>query len=162
MFFPYNDLSQGPEGVIVLWGGILLVFVFVWMLIRWIQTAPKSPDPWDAAVEDSVESGDAVPICHRCLSPHNPQADFCPECGAPVGTYTNYLPFPYLFSIGHTLRIGTEGNYKHSFLTIFGFMFFAIVEYGLFAPVYWFMFLRRLVRNHSTEGSQPASMPPMN
>jgi hypothetical protein len=55
------------------------------------------------------------------------------------------LPFPYLFSIGHTLRIGTDGRFKRSPLTITGFLLVGLAEYALFAPVYWFVFLKRLL-----------------
>jgi hypothetical protein len=72
--------------------------------------------------------------------------DFCSACGAAVGRYTNWLPYPYLFSVGHVLRIGTSGDFKQSALTITGFLFLGLVEYTVFAPIYWFMLARGI--NH--------------
>jgi len=66
--------------------------------------------------------------------------------------------YPTLISsIGHTLRIGASGDFRRSPLTIAGFFCLGIVEYALFAPVYWFMLLKGL----STRGkSEPPSDPP--
>jgi hypothetical protein len=97
-------------------------------------------------VAEDVEKDEAMPLCHRCLSPHDPLRNFCAQCGAPVGEYTNWLPYPYLFSIGHTMRIGTAGEYRRSAFIIFGFFLLAFAEYAFFAPVYWFIFVRRLRR----------------
>src|SRR5258706_13395673 len=85
-----------------------------WALIRWVLNSPVRPDPWDDQVAGEIAKDDATPLCHRCLAPHDPLANFCPDCGAPVGEYTNLLPYPYVFSIGHTLRIGTVGEFKRS------------------------------------------------
>jgi hypothetical protein len=95
-------------------------------------------------VAAEIAGEDSTPVCHRCLTPHSAEVYFCPECGAPVGTYTNWLPFPYLFSIGHTLRIGTEGTFKRSPLVIAGFFLFSLAEYTVFAPVYWVQFLKHV------------------
>ena len=134
---------------------ILLCFG-LWMLIRWLFSGPPQPDPWSDEVAAEIAKDDAVPLCHRCLAPHDSSLDFCPDCGAPVGPYTNWLPYPYLFSIGHTLRIGTSGDFRRSPLTIAGFFCLGIVEYALFAPVYWFMLLKGLSdRGPSNAPSDP-------
>jgi hypothetical protein len=157
----FDRLSDNPERLVGLLGILLLCGGGIWMLVRWFRDAPMQPDPWDAKVEAELASEKAAPMCHRCLCPHHEAEYFCPECGAPVGTYTNWLPFPYLFSIGHTLRIGTDGTYRHSPLIIAGFLLFSWLEYGeyfpLFVPVYWFVFLKRLWQ-HPT--SAPSSNPP--
>lgn len=114
------------------------------ILIRWVREAVIPPEPWDAEVARELTKDDAVPLCHRCLTPHHPLLHFCPECGAPVGDCTNCMPFLYLFSIGHTLRIGTSGEYRRSPLTIAFFFLLGIAQYALFAPVYWIMLLRGL------------------
>ena len=122
----------------------------LWLLIRWFATAPRTPEPWDDAVAATIENEDTAPLCHRCLTPHHATLDFCQECGAPVGVYTNLLPFPYLFSIGHTLRIGTSGEFRRTPVTVLGFVFLALWQYAIFAPVYLFMFFKRIAGEVST------------
>ena len=126
------------------------------MLVRWLLSGPTRPDPWNEEVAAAIAGENGVPLCHRCLAPHDPLVNFCAECGAPVGDYTNLLPYPYLFSIGHTLRIGTEGNFRRSPLVVAGFFLFGIAEYALLAPVYWFLFLKNLSRQ-SRSGPPPES-----
>jgi hypothetical protein len=145
-----NGLSA-PERLSVLFGIVLVFGAVLWAFVRWLTAKPESPDPWDEEIAADLETGNGTPLCHHCLTPHHDSADFCPQCGAAVGLYTNYLPFPRLFSIGHTFRIGTNENFRRSFLTIGGFFFLSIFEYGFFFPVYWF----RLIQNLSR--SQPSS-----
>jgi len=38
-------------------------------------------------------SGDEIPLCTRCLSPHSPLDYYCHNCGAAVGQFTANLPF---------------------------------------------------------------------
>jgi hypothetical protein len=47
------------------------------------------------------------------------------------------LPFICEFSLGHTLRIGTGGDFKHTPLTVAGFILLGLGQYGPFAPFYW-------------------------
>jgi len=61
-----------------------------------------------------------------------------------VGECTNLMPFDYVYSVGHTLRIGTSGEYRRSPLIIVGFVLFSIAEYSVFAPFYLFQFLKKL------------------
>src|SRR5256885_12609400 len=89
-----------------------------WAVIRWVSNAPSTPEPWDDKVSAEIAKDETPPICHRCLAPHDTLANFCPDCGAPVGIYTNWLPYPYLFSIGDALRTGTVGNFKRTPLAI--------------------------------------------
>ena len=142
--------------------GIVISLCFgLWMLIRWLLSGPRRPDPWSDEVAAEIAKDDAVPLCHRCLAPHDSWVDFCPDCGAPVGPYTNWMPYPYLFSVGHTLRIGASGDYKRSPLTIAGFFCLGIVEYALFAPVYWFILLKGLsARGPSGPPSDPPPLEP--
>ena len=136
--------AADPEfrvGVLAL---VFLAAVGVYALVRWFVSGPYSADPWGEEVEKGLESDEALPICHRCLRPHSPVVDFCPNCGATVGQYTNWLPYPYIFSLGDTLRLGTSGAFHRTFLTDFGFMLLALAEYTVFAPLYWiFLFLPR-------------------
>jgi hypothetical protein len=76
-----------------------------------------------------------------------------------VGQYTNWLPFPYLFSVGHALRIGTSGEFRRSPLTVIGFMLFGLAEYALFVPIYWIVFLHKLLVRRLPEGDSDQSPP---
>jgi hypothetical protein len=138
--------AQSPEMIIGSLAVVVLVCFGIWRFVHWLMDGPPGPDPWDQQVAEELRQDDATPLCHRCLTPHDQRTDFCPQCGAPVGDYTNWLPYPYLFSVGHTLRIGTTGEYRHSPLTVSGFFLLAVAEYTLFAPIYWFVVLRGLRR----------------
>jgi hypothetical protein len=115
-----------------------------------------APDPWDDQVAAEIATDDAPALCQHCLAPHDQLADFCAECGAPVGECTNLMPFPCLFSIGHILRIGTNGEYRRSPLTISGFILLSIVEYLVFAPFYLFEFFRHLPGRPETALANPS------
>jgi hypothetical protein len=138
--------SPSPESITGIWGLLGLGTCAIWLFVRWLKDGPATPDPWDHDVTEALQKEEASPLCHRCLSPHDDRANFCATCGAPVGVYTNWLPYPYLFSIGHTMRIGTSGEFRRSPLTIAGFFLLGLAEYTIFAPVYWFVFIRGLCR----------------
>lgn len=151
--------SNTPETQVGMVVVVALCCCGIWAFIRWLLGGPESPDPWDETVTAEIEKESATPLCHRCLMPHDSSADFCPECGATVGAYTNWLPYPYLFSIGHTLRIGTNGDFKRSPLTVIGFFAFSLAEYSLFAPIYWAIFLLNLQKPQHGESVQDQSPP---
>jgi hypothetical protein len=156
-----GQLSSGmsdPEQIVAVLGVVTLIGLAIWRMAQWLIQAQSPPDPWDAQVAEDITKDEAVPLCHHCLCPQSDEPDFCPECGTPVGQYTNWLPFPQLFSIGHVLRIGTFGDFKRSPLTVLGFWFLGLVEYTLFAPVYWFMLSRN--RLHSSQSAQSSAKPP--
>jgi hypothetical protein len=149
-----SQISSGnsePEKLVGVLAVVGLLAFALWRGVRWLLQAQPSPDPWDAEVAADLAKEEAVPLCHHCLTPHSDATNFCPACGAAVGQYTNWLPYPQLFSIGHVLRIGTFGHFKRSPLTIIGFWFFGLAEYALFAPIYWFMLLR-----NNLDKDQPA------
>jgi hypothetical protein len=147
-----TDGMSRPELIVGSLGVLVLSCYGIWALIRWVTTGPSTPDPWDSQVEADLTKDDATPLCHRCITPHDSLVHFCSNCGAAVGDYTNLLPYPYLFSIGDALRIGTSGNFKRSPLTIAGFILLSFAEYSIFAPFYWLRFARNL--------SQPAEINP--
>jgi hypothetical protein len=147
--------SNRPELTVGFFALSVLAGCGCWVFIQWLRKGPVTPDPWDGEIAAGLEKQEAMPLCNHCLSPHNANTDFCPECGAAVGQYTNWLPYPYLFSIGHALRIGTAGEFKHSPLTISGFLLLGLAEYSIFSPFYWFVFLRSLFRRSPTPTSEP-------
>ena len=154
--------SRYPDVLI----GIVAVSVLYYCLglfLQRLRVSPTTPDPWDDQVAAAIENDDAVPLCHHCLAPHSAAADFCPECGAAVGEYTNLLPYPYLFSVGHALRIGAFGNFKRSPLTVAGFLALGFIEYSVFAPFYWFRLLRNIFykpQSGSTSDQPPTETAP--
>jgi len=149
--------SHYPDVLIGIVAGSVL-FHCLWLFLQRLKVGPTTPDPWDDQVAAAMENDDAVPLCHHCLAPHSAAADFCPECGAAVGEYTNWLPYPYLFSVGHALRIGAFGNFKRSPLTVAGFLALGFIEYVIFAPFYWFRLLQNASREHPTD-STPDNSP---
>ena len=130
----------------------------LWRIILWFREGAVRPDPWDEEVQQGLEREDSQPLCQRCLEPYDRENYFCPCCGAPVGTYTNWLPFPYLFSVGDLLRLGTVGEFKHSRVNAAGFLLLSAAEYSIFAPIYWFLFLRHW--KHTPPAAPSAAEPP--
>ena len=152
MFEVITKASNGELLVALITIIVLSLYAFVRLLKR-LTSGPVSPEPWDQETAAKLDDVSTKVLCHRCLVPNEPLADFCENCGAPVGKYTNYLPFPYLFSLGHTLRVGADGEYKRSPITTLGYFLLALGEYTIFAPVYWYWLFRRM------PGKTPATPP---
>lgn len=145
-----------PERRAAFLGIAFLAGCGLWAFARSIFKAPRQPDPWDQQVATELDQDDCTPLCHHCLTPHDRMKDFCSNCGAAVGPYTNFLPFPYLFSIGHGLRIGTSERFRRSPLILAGFVLLSVAEYAVFAPVYWF----KLAKNLNQISTEPQIIPP--
>jgi hypothetical protein len=140
-------MPGSPEWEIGILALMFLGGAGIYGLLHWLFSGPRSADPWGDEVEKGLESDEALPLCHRCLHEHSPAVDFCPHCGATVGQYTNWLPYPYIFSLGDTLRLGTAGAFHRTVLTELGFILLAVAEYAVFAPFYWiFLFQPRSPR----------------
>lgn len=129
-----------PIGVLI---GVL------WWVIGRVRSAEPAPDPWSQEIEASVHQPDAVPVCHRCLTPQERRLAhwFCPVCGAAVGPYNNFLPYVYIFSQGEVLRQGTSGMVRSSFIIVVCYFLYSMSQYAIFAPVYWYYFIINLKRN---------------
>ena len=155
---PVEPGACRPETTIGFLAVLGLAVAAVLAFAQWLLGGPAKPEPWDPETAAAIAEGDATPLCHRCLSPNVPEADFCAECGAAIGQYTNWLPYPYILSLGHMLRIGTAGEFQRSPVTILGFLLLPLAEHPVFAPFYWFVFLRRLRRCHPPEAA--AEQPP--
>ncbi len=101
------------------------------------------PDPWSEEVEAQIQDDEAMVVCHHCLEAFELAPDFCPKCGTAIGPYNNVKPFEYIFSMGEMFRNGIGPNPNLSLLTRVGYILAALLQYGLFAPLYFF----RMIRN---------------
>jgi hypothetical protein len=115
-----------PEETIALLAILALGGVLLWRALRWFFTGPTTPNPWGPEIDEQINQPEAVPLCPRCLSPNPAERDFCEECGYPVGTYTNWLPYLQLFSLGHVLRTGVDGRYPLNWITFLGYLFLSV------------------------------------
>jgi hypothetical protein len=144
-------------------GIAVLIGAAGWRVVQWLITQPRTPDPWDRQVAETIEEDDCPRVCYHCLSEHDAAAHFCPHCGVSVGVCTNLMPPLYLSSIGDVFRAGTEGTYRRSPFLTAGYFFAAFVAYALVAPlfflvpVYWFKLLRS---RFGPQNGNPAGSPP--
>ena len=153
-----NNLSS-PERNVAYLATAALGGWFLWMLYRKYFRGPATPDPWGEEITQAMENDDAVPLCQYCLAPHEHDTQFCTECGGAVGPYTNLQPLLYVYSLGHVLRIGTDGSFRRSSIVVIGFILFSIAEYGLFVPFYWVRLLRNILRMEYA--NPPDAAPPI-
>src|SRR5688500_13857475 len=100
-----TGLTEEHLAVVVLIVFVTLVLARVW---QWFRGGARTPDPWSDGINAELETSDAPPLCHRCLTPHSAVTHFCPECGASVGDCNNLMPFERLFSEGEVFRNGTS------------------------------------------------------
>ena len=142
------DRSESIAIVAIL--GILAFLVYRFAL--WVAAAKRTADPWDEETEKAVQSEGAVPLCHHCLTPQEHNGWFCPQCGATVGPYCNYLPYIYIFSQGEVLRAGVSERMRHNKLITFGYILFTLGAYMIFAPLYWFFFFERQRQDEAVGG----------
>jgi hypothetical protein len=136
-----------PE--IVLAAIVTALMATYWVVVlfaKWITKIHLKPDPWDAEIDIAVRQPDAVPVCHKCMSPQFPTSWFCPECGTAVGRYNNCLPYVYIFSIGEVFSAGAWRNVPVKGLTIVGFLLASVSEYMIFAPFYWIRLWQNISR----------------
>lgn len=150
MIAQLNLGGYGPGWKIGVVAVALLAAAGIYAFVRWLLNGPRPADPWDEEVARAVESDEAMPLCHRCLTPQSPAGDFCPHCGATVGKYTNWLPYPYIFSLGDMLRLGVAGQFRRTWFTLTGFILLSLAVYQFFAPLYW-----GLLIHHRSERPPP-------
>lgn len=120
-------------------------------VVLWLMEAPRTADPWGDEVNQALDRGDAVPLCHHCLAPQEHNGWFCPECGATVGPYCYYLPYVYIFSQGEVLRAGVTERRPRSPLIVIGFVLFSLSLSAVIAPIYWFFLFKNLLHSGSAE-----------
>jgi hypothetical protein len=114
----------------------------VYRLIQWLRETPRTADPWGQEIDDAVNRTEAVLLCHHCMTPQEHNGWFCPQCGATVGPYCNYLPFVNAFSQGEVLRAGVTERLRHSPLMVIGLVLFPVSLFAPLAPIYWFFLFR--------------------
>jgi ribosomal protein L40E len=136
-----------------------LVLAALWRLIVWVRDAPVTPDPWDAEVEQKISEPEAVEVCHRCFTGQPPDAWFCAHCGSAVGPYNNLMPYVHVFSQGEVFRNGLNDRLRANPLTIFGYLFYSLASYHVFAPVYWILFFQQLRQRRQQESSKAQTEP---
>ncbi len=136
----------------------------LYRFVVWVMQAPHTPDPWDTETEEALNEETAVPLCHHCLTPQTHNGWFCPQCGATVGPYCNYMPYIYVFSQGEVLRAGVTEKLRHSALVLVGFLLFSLGMFsftilGLVVPVYWFFFFKNLKKHNEPQTEENAASP---
>ena len=137
-------MSPGNEQALVALVILGILGVAIYGLVLWLMEAKRAPDPWGDEIDKALDQDDAVPLCHHCLTPQQHNGWFCPECGATVGPYCNYLPFVYLFSQGEVLRAGVTERFRRSPLIVIGFVLVSLAICAFAAPVYWFFLFKHL------------------
>ena len=136
---------------------LLISGLIIYRAVIWVMQAQRSPDPWDAETDKALESEEAKPLCHHCLTAQEHNGWFCPNCGATVGPYVNYLPYVYLFSEGEVLRNGVAQHLPRSPLIVAGYILLTLsflpilaVLFFIWAPVYWFLLMQNFVTQKTT------------
>jgi hypothetical protein len=105
-----------------------------------------TPDPWPPELSDAVRAPDAVPVCHRCLTPCELPVYFCPSCGAAIGRYNNVLPFIKIFSLGEVFRSGVSPSARFTPLTVVGYVLVGLQEFWFLAPFYYVALILNYLR----------------
>jgi hypothetical protein len=136
--------ASDPEMLIakIALGG--LAVAFFWQLIHWIRDSPTKADPWDDATEQKLSEPEAAEVCHHCFTEQPDNAWFCRHCGSAVGPYNNLMPYVCIFSEGEVFRNGASGHVRRSPLVVAGYLLLSLATLGLFAPLFWFSFIRNL------------------
>jgi hypothetical protein len=145
-----------PESQIIGIGLLTVTVLSSVVFFRWLFAGPRSKDPWGEQISTDVESPEATPVCHRCLSEHDSLVHFCPRCGAAVGECNNVLPFEQLFSEGEVFRNGTSHHLPRRPLIVSGYVLLSLAAYSIFAPVYLYFFFRNLLQTR-----EPAPLEPL-
>ena len=117
---------------------------------QWFNKGDVHPDPWGPEIDQAIRSPEALPVCHHCFTPQEQETWFCPECGAAIGPYNNYMPFINLFSEGEVFRNGVDKHVGHNFVTVVGYLLASISAYMIFAPVYWYFLFKNLGHKEQT------------
>lgn len=139
-----SDVDYDPEnfiGGVALAGALALAFV-AW-LHRQFQKMPK--DPWPDEIDREVRSSEARPVCTNCLFPHAGHHWICPHCGFPGGEYLTVMPYLQVFPLGEFFLRGVTGAPERNAPKTIMFVIVALLNYNIFAVIYWYWMVRRAV-----------------
>jgi hypothetical protein len=79
----------------------------------------EPPTESEATTEDiDDDDGEAMPLCISCMTPHDPSANFCSRCGAPIASLAAMGPFEHIFAEGFIYRQAAER--PRSFVVVLG------------------------------------------
>jgi hypothetical protein len=140
----FSYMASAKEQELVALVILAILGMAIYQLVQWLKEAKRTADPWGDEIDKALDKDDAVPLCHHCLTPQHHNGWFCPECGATVGPYCNYLPFVYIFSQGEVLRAGVSERIRRSPLIVVGFVLLSLVMCAVAAPIYWFFLFKHL------------------
>jgi hypothetical protein len=146
---PIMGPSNERELAALVFLGILGVVIY--RVILWLREATPTADPWGEEINQALKQDDALPLCPHCLTPQQHNGWFCPECGATVGQYCNYLPYVYLFSEGEVLRAGVTERIRRTPLIVIGYVLLPLSIFVIAAPVYWYFLFKNLQRRDDAE-----------
>jgi hypothetical protein len=54
--------------------------------------------------DKALIDGTSLPLCHNCLEPHSPDANFCANCNTPVSGYASIGPIEHIWAQGALYR----------------------------------------------------------
>ena len=137
-------MAPASENLLTFLVFLVLIGLAIYRFVLWVIAAPRTPNPWDKEVDEALETEEAVPVCHHCFAPQEQTRWFCPECGAIVGPYCNYMPYIYVFSEGEILRAGVNRPMRQGPLIVLGYVLFSLVMFAIAAPIYWFFLFKNL------------------
>ena len=137
-------MPPGNEQVLLVLVLLGFVATAIYLFVVWVMEAPRTADPWDKETELQLQDEHALPVCHHCFTPQQHSGWFCPECGATVGPYANYMPYIYVFSQGEVLRAGVTEPLRPTFLIVAGYVLLSLGTFAIAAPFYWFVLFRHL------------------
>lgn len=148
-------MAPGNENALTVLVILGICGMALYRLILWVMEAPRTVDPWGQEADEALNDETAVLLCHHCLTPQEHNGWFCPQCGATVGPYCNYMPYIYVFSQGEVLRAGVTEQLRRSRLITVGFVLLSLASYAVAAPVYWVFWLKNLRRSEDVRPEVP-------
>src|ERR1043166_1296711 len=140
-------MTLDSEKTVALLGILVICSGVIYRFVVWIMEAPQTIDPWDKEMDEAVNDQAAIPLCHHCLTPQEHNGWFCPECGATVGPYSNYLPYVNVFSQGEVLRTGVTEGIRRNWLITVGYVLVSLGMFVFFGALFGFFLFRNLRRN---------------
>jgi hypothetical protein len=145
----FRYMASAKEQELVALVILAILGVAIYQLVQWLKEAKRTADPWGDEIGKALDEDDAVPLCHHCFTPQQHNGWFCPECGATVGPYCNYLPFVSVFSQGEVVRAGVTEHIRRSPLIVIGLVLLSLTMFALAAPFYWFFLFKHLRQEDS-------------